>query len=79
MNVKYCDICKSETDTLYNFEDQQICEYCLTILTECVMSCDNCHRSLADEAMYEYRGDVLCRDCLLRVAKSDDAFITKEE
>lgn len=82
MNIKYCDICKSEADTLYNFtlynfEKKQVCEHCLTIMTECIMSCDNCHRSIADEALYEYKGNLLCRECLLREAKSDGAFVTK--
>lgn len=76
MNVKYCDICQSEVDALYNLEGKQVCEYCLTIMTECIMPCDNCHRSIADEALYEYKGDVLCRDCLLRIAKS---VITKKD
>jgi len=74
----FCDFCKTESDKLFKYFDDQYCADCLTEVVPLIKQeefgeaayCDLC--GCEDEELYDFDDKVLCEDCLLRETLIND-------
>lgn len=67
--VMACDECEDTVETLYDFDDRELCESCVEDLTRLEESiafgtkCDKCGITGDEYELYDFMGEILCDGC----------------
>ena len=64
----YCDKCGEETNELFAWQDDELCEDCLNKVVR-AEGCDECGD---EEVLFEHDGKMLCWICFCKALKVDE-------